>query len=146
MATYDWFEERLEVQSISDDILSKFVSAHVNIFYCFGGLVLTSFLLQVASGFALTMYYRPTVVEAYSLVESIIYDVHFCWLIRSVHPCIVLPSTKVVLKYQYLLRVPSIVVLRILIYNVWSPYICQLFLCGLAYLLIKKILYFVTLI
>jgi len=75
----------LEVQSISDDILSKFVPAHVNIFYCFGGLVLTSFLLQVASGFALTMYYRPTVVEAYSSVESIIYDVHFGWLIRSVH-------------------------------------------------------------
>ena len=52
---YDWFEERLEIQSIGDDILSKFVPPHVNIFYCFGGIVLTSFIFQAASGFALTM-------------------------------------------------------------------------------------------
>jgi hypothetical protein len=31
---YDWCEERLEIQSIADDILAKFVPAHVNIFYC----------------------------------------------------------------------------------------------------------------
>ena len=33
---YDWFEERLEVQAIADDITSKYVPPHVNIFYCFG--------------------------------------------------------------------------------------------------------------
>ena len=31
---YDWFEERLEIQSIADDITSKYVPPHVNIFYC----------------------------------------------------------------------------------------------------------------
>ena len=40
---YDWFEERLEVQAIADDISSKYVPPHVNIFYCFGGIVLTFF-------------------------------------------------------------------------------------------------------
>ena len=59
--------------------------AHVNIFYCFGGLVLTSFILQVASGLALTMYYHPTVVEAYYSVQLILFKVHFGWLIRSTH-------------------------------------------------------------
>ena len=34
---YDWWEERLEIQCIADDILAKFVPAHVNIFYCFVG-------------------------------------------------------------------------------------------------------------
>jgi cytochrome b6 len=29
---YDWFEERLEIQSIVDDITSKYVPPHVNIF------------------------------------------------------------------------------------------------------------------
>ena len=29
---YDWCEERLEIQSIADDILAKFVPPHVNIF------------------------------------------------------------------------------------------------------------------
>jgi cytochrome b6 len=53
--------------------------------YCFGGLVLTSFIVQVATGFGLTMFYRPTVVEAYSSVSYIISNVHFGWLIRSLH-------------------------------------------------------------
>ena len=29
---YDWFEERLEVQAIADDISSKYVPPHVNFF------------------------------------------------------------------------------------------------------------------
>ena len=42
---YEWFKERLEVQSIVDDIFSKYVPSHVNLFYCFGGLVLVTFLI-----------------------------------------------------------------------------------------------------
>ena len=44
---YDWFEERLEIQAIADDITSKYVPPHVNIFYCLGGITLTCFLVQV---------------------------------------------------------------------------------------------------
>ena len=82
---YDWFEERLEVQAIADDISSKYVPPHVNIFYCFGGLVLTCFLIQVATGFAMTFYYRPSVVDAFASVEYIMTSVNFGWLIRSLH-------------------------------------------------------------
>jgi cytochrome b6 len=82
---YDWLEERLEVQSIADDILSKFVPAHVNIYYCFGGIVLTSFIFQAASGFGLTLYYRPSVTEGFLSVLNILYNVHFGWIIRSLH-------------------------------------------------------------
>ena len=82
---YDWFEERLEIQSIADDILSKYVPSHVNIFYCFGGIVLTSFLIQGATGFGLTIYYRPTVLEAFQSVKYILSEVNLGWLLRSVH-------------------------------------------------------------
>lgn len=82
---YDWCEERLEIQSISDDVLAKFVPSHVNIFYCFGGIILTSFIFQVATGFALTIYYQPTVVEAFSSIENILYHVNLGWFIKSVH-------------------------------------------------------------
>lgn len=82
---YDWCEERFEVQSLADDILAKFVPPHVNIFYCFGGLVLTAFLFQAASGFALTSYYRPTVLEAFSSVQLILDSVHLGWFLRSLH-------------------------------------------------------------
>ena len=82
---YDWCEERLEIQSIADDILAKFVPAHVNIFYCFGGIMVTSFIFQGGSGFALTIYYQPTVIEAFSSVSAINVSVNLGWFIRSVH-------------------------------------------------------------
>ena len=82
---YDWFQERLEIQAIADDITSKYVPPHVNIFYCLGGIKLTCFIVQVATGFAMTFYYRPTVTEAFASVQYIMTEVNFGWLIRSVH-------------------------------------------------------------
>ena len=82
---YDGFQERLEIQAIADDITSKYVPPHVNIFYCLGGITLTCFIVQVATGFAMTFYYRPTVTEAFASVEYIMTQVNFGWLIRSVH-------------------------------------------------------------
>nr|YP_010700122.1 cytochrome b6 [Colacium mucronatum]WCH63268.1 cytochrome b6 [Colacium mucronatum] len=83
---YDWFEERLEIQSIADDISSKYVPPHVNVcVYCLGGITFTCFIIQVATGFAMTFYYRPTVTEAFSSVQYLINDVNFGWLIRSIH-------------------------------------------------------------
>jgi cytochrome b6 len=82
---YDWFQERLEIQAIADDITSKYVPPHVNIFYCLGGITLTCFIVQLGTGFALTFYYRPTITEAFLSVQYIMTEVNFGWLIRSVH-------------------------------------------------------------
>jgi cytochrome b6 len=82
---YDWFQERLEIQAIADDLTSKYVPPHVNIFYCLGGITLTCFIVQVDTGFAMTFYYRPTVTEALATVQYIMTEVKFGWLIRSVH-------------------------------------------------------------
>jgi cytochrome b6 len=82
---YNWFQERLEIQSIADDISSKYVPPHVNIFYCFGGIVFTLFLVQVATGFAMTFYYRPSVVDAFASISYLMTQVNFGWLIRSIH-------------------------------------------------------------
>ena len=84
---YDWFEERLEIQSIADDISSKYVPPHVNIFYCLGGITFTCFLVQVATGFAMTFYYRPTVAEAFASVQYIITVLNFCFLIICIDGC-----------------------------------------------------------
>nr|YP_009240480.1 cytochrome b6 [Lotharella vacuolata]YP_009240484.1 cytochrome b6 [Lotharella vacuolata]BAU62614.1 cytochrome b6 [Lotharella vacuolata]BAU62618.1 cytochrome b6 [Lotharella vacuolata] len=85
VTVYDWFNDRLEIQSIADDIAGKYVPPHVNLFYCLGGVTLTAFLIQVATGFALTFYYRPTVTEALSSVRAIMIDTNFGWLVRSIH-------------------------------------------------------------
>jgi cytochrome b6 len=82
---YNWFQERLEIQAIADDISSKYVPPHVNIFYCFGGIVFVCFLVQVATGFAMTFYYRPSVADAFASVEYMMTQVNFGWLIRSIH-------------------------------------------------------------
>ncbi|WP_218079469.1 cytochrome b6 [Anthocerotibacter panamensis] len=82
---YDWFQERLEIQAIADDITTKYVPPHVNIFYCLGGVTLICFLLQFATGFAMTFYYKPTVAEAFNSIDYIMNTVSFGWLIRSVH-------------------------------------------------------------
>ena len=62
-SVYDWFQERLEIQDITDDVTSKYVPPHVNIFYCLGGITLVCFLIQFATGFAMTFYYKPTVTQ-----------------------------------------------------------------------------------
>jgi cytochrome b6 len=82
---YNWFQERLEIQSIADDVTSKYVPPHVNIFYCIGGITFTCFLVQVATGFAITFYYRPSVSDAFASVQYLITEVNFGWIIRSVH-------------------------------------------------------------
>jgi len=82
---YEWFEERLEIQSITDDILSKYVPVHVNLFYCFGGIVLTTFLIQMGTGFSMTICYIPTVAEAFMSVDFLSYHMILGWLIRSCH-------------------------------------------------------------
>ena len=84
-AIYDWLEEGFELQLIGDDLLSKFIPSHVNIFYCFGGIVLTSFIVQSATGVALTLYYRSSVVQAFHSVEFILLAVHYGWFIHSIH-------------------------------------------------------------
>jgi cytochrome b6 len=85
MSIYNWFEERLEITSISDDILFKPIPAHISIFYCYGGIVLSSFLIQATSGFVLTLFYTLTAVKSYMLVKSILYLCHLGWAIRSLH-------------------------------------------------------------
>ena len=101
---YDWFEERLEIQAIADDISSKYVPPHVNIFYCLGGITLTCFIIQVATGFAMTFYYRPTVTEAFASVQYIMTEVNFGWLVRSVHRWSA--SMMVLMMILHVFRVP----------------------------------------
>ena len=79
MHIFLWLDDRLALQEILDDVASKYVPL-------FGGVVLTSFLVQIGTGFALTFYYRPSVPEALRSVRStIMNDVHSGWLIRSGH-------------------------------------------------------------
>ena len=85
MSLYRWIEDRLGIGEIFEDISSKYVPPHVNIFYCFGGLVFTSFLAQVTTGAAMTFYYVPEVTRSLPSVYAITYETRHGWAIRSMH-------------------------------------------------------------
>ena len=47
--------------------------------------MVTSFIFQGGSGFARTIYYQPTVVEAFPSVQQLLYHVNLGWFIKSIH-------------------------------------------------------------
>ena len=78
-------QARLKLQSVTDDIFTKFVLPHVNVFYCLGGLTITSFLVQIALGFCLTFFYHPIIIEVYFLIVLLLNRLSIGWIIRSYH-------------------------------------------------------------
>jgi len=81
-----WLRERYPVASILDFAKKKKVPIyHGTIWYYFGGITLFLFLIQVVTGILLLFYYRPGADQAYESVQFIMTDVHFGWLIRSMH-------------------------------------------------------------
>jgi cytochrome b6 len=81
-----WFEERLGLDSVRAFLRHKTVPRHSGtMWYYFGGITLFLFLIQVATGILLLLYYRPSPAEAYESVQFIMTRVEFGWLIRSVH-------------------------------------------------------------
>src|SRR5436190_20017015 len=55
------------------------------IWYYFGGMTLFLFSVQAVTGILLLLYYRPTAESAFESVQFIMAEVHFGWLIRSLH-------------------------------------------------------------
>ncbi len=81
-----WFEERFKLKGLVDFFNAKTVPVHrYTVWYYCGNVLMTFFFIQVITGFALLFYYRATPEAAYESVRSIILEVPFGWLIRSVH-------------------------------------------------------------
>lgn len=83
---YGWLDERLDLTAIRTLAAEKTVPVHKREFwYCLGGITLFLFVVQVATGILLILYYRPSAEEAYESVQFIVTQVEFGWLIRNVH-------------------------------------------------------------
>jgi cytochrome b6 len=82
----DWVDERLNLSDIRHFIQEKGVPIHTQkVWYYLGGMTLFLFMVQVASGILLLLYYRPSSGEAYESVQFIVTQVEFGWLIRNIH-------------------------------------------------------------
>jgi cytochrome b6 len=81
----DFLVDRLGLQEAIAFAKKKTVPDHkYSFWYYWGGISLFCFLIQVVTGILLMVYYRPG-PESYESVRQITYEIHFGWLIRSVH-------------------------------------------------------------
>jgi cytochrome b6 len=77
---------RLGFEELAHLAAKKDVPIHrYTVFYYLGGMALFLFLLQVATGILLLLYYRPSAAEAYESIQYIMSEVPFGWLMRSIH-------------------------------------------------------------
>ena len=69
-----------------EKMAKKSVPVHrYSVFYYLGGMTLFFFIVQVATGILLMLYYRPSADQAFESVEFIMTTVPFGWLVRSLH-------------------------------------------------------------
>jgi cytochrome b6 len=81
-----WARDRIGWDDLVHLAAKKRVPVHrYTIFYYLGGMALFLFLVQVATGILLLLYYRPSAAEAFESVQYMMADVPFGWLIRSIH-------------------------------------------------------------
>ena len=81
-----WIRERLNIDPLIEFASHKQVPEWRGSFwYYFGGVSLFLFIVQVASGILLLMYYQPGEKTAYESVRFIVIKVKFGWLVRSIH-------------------------------------------------------------
>ena len=82
----NWLDTRLDLSGLRHFMAEKGVPVHAQkIWYYLGGMTLFLFMVQVASGILLLLYYRPSATEAYESVQFIVTQVEFGWLIRNIH-------------------------------------------------------------
>jgi cytochrome b6 len=83
---YTYLDSRFKLSALFAFARKKKVPEHkFSFWYYFGGICLFLFIIQVITGILLLLYYTPSVETAYESIHSIMSQVKFGWLIRSVH-------------------------------------------------------------
>jgi cytochrome b6 len=83
---WHWLDERIGLSDFAKLAKKKEVPLHRHSFwYYFGGMTLFLFMIQVATGILLLLYYRPSAGEAFESIQFIMTEVEFGWLVRSIH-------------------------------------------------------------
>ncbi len=83
---FDWLDKRYNIKVVIRFLAEKKVPIYKHtIWYYMGGITLLFFIIQVITGILLLLYYRPTAEGAFESVQFIMTQVHYGWLIRSIH-------------------------------------------------------------
>ncbi len=84
---YRWLDRRYGLSKLVEFLEHKEVPLgdHPMIWYYLGGTTLFFFMVQIATGLLLLLYYQPGANSSYESIRFIVTKVPFGWLIRSVH-------------------------------------------------------------
>lgn len=81
-----WIDARFPLLSTWKAHVSEYyVPKNFNVYYVFGFLALLVLANQLLTGIWLTMFYTPSVEEAFNSIEYIMRDVNYGWLLRYMH-------------------------------------------------------------
>ncbi|MFY7698583.1 MAG: cytochrome b [Legionella sp.] len=81
-----WIDKRFPLVTTWKKYASEYyVPKNLNTYYVFGVLALVIIANQLLTGIWLTMFYTPTVTEAFDSIEYIMRDVNWGWLFRYMH-------------------------------------------------------------
>ena len=81
-----WFQERIDLGPALRWMAKKTVPSHRQSWiYLLGGVAMFLFVLQLASGCLLMLYYQPAESTAHQSVRRIMLEVPYGWLVRSMH-------------------------------------------------------------
>ncbi len=85
-ALLNWIDYRLPiVRTFKTHMSEYYVPKNLNFWYVFGVLAMLAFAGQLVSGIWLTMFYTPTIEDAFASIEYIMRDVDAGWFIRYTH-------------------------------------------------------------
>ena len=83
---YVWMDERVKISDLVQFMGKKYVPVHRHsVWYYFGGVALFLFIIQVATGILLLLYYKGSEQLAFESIQFIMSKVQFGWLVRSIH-------------------------------------------------------------
>ena len=83
---YSLIDDRVHLEDLVKFMGKKYVPIHRHsVWYYFGGVSLFLFIIQVATGILLLLYYKGSEELAFESIQFIMSKVQFGWLIRSIH-------------------------------------------------------------
>ncbi|MBL4772924.1 MAG: cytochrome bc complex cytochrome b subunit [Alcanivoracaceae bacterium] len=82
----DWMDARLPVTKMWKEHMAEYYAPkNFNFWYFFGSLAMLVLVNQLITGIWLTMHYKPDAAQAFGVIEYIMRDVPWGWLIRYLH-------------------------------------------------------------
>ena len=79
------FKKYIILEILNNSLIKLPTPLNINIWWNFGSLLGLCLLIQIITGFFLSIHYSPNIEIAYNRVIHIIQDVNYGWLFRLIH-------------------------------------------------------------